>query len=67
MKLISEKLDHVAGMLAILTPETLACPTFGGALRVRLRTIADEAREMEARLPHPTVPATPTALLEPSA
>lgn len=45
--MIAEKLDHIAGTLAILTPETLACPVFQSSLRLRLRVVADEVRQLE--------------------
>lgn len=37
--------DHVAGLLAIATPATLADPAFVAGLRARLRAIAADLRQ----------------------
>ena len=46
--MIAERIDHVAGLLAIATPETLASPAFIAGLRARLTAAANDVRRLEA-------------------
>lgn len=45
--MIAKQLHHVAGLLAIATPETLASPTFIAAIRARVNAAAAAVERLE--------------------
>ncbi|WP_439547819.1 hypothetical protein [Falsiroseomonas sp.] len=46
--MIAPQIHHIAGLLAIATPETLASPAFIAALRARVNAAAAAVERLEA-------------------